>query len=169
MKNFIFTTILVLAGSSAVFAQNEKTIAKPVEKSPPVLMTGQDFERLEFPASLDSFGNIENDRKRARLEMYAGMISDKNETIEYVIQLKAQNKKDVGRNMKFIYQFLTGEKKIKPERISFAVDSEGKEETRLWLVPNKKIQVPLCMDCPIVKAEDEDELKAYFELKKSEN
>lgn len=169
MKQIIFTTISILAFSIAAFGQKEKVVVKPVENSKPFIMTSKDFENLENPASLDSFGNIDNTQKKIRLEMFASIISDKNETIEYVIQLRAQTKKDVGRNMKFIYSFLTEDKKIKPERISFAIDSEGKEETRLWFVPNKNIQIPLCIECSIIKAEDEDKLKDFFQLKKSNN
>lgn len=167
MKVFIFTVVSILTLTAAIFGQNEKSVPQPVPGSKPFVMTGADFEKLEAPASLASFGAISNDQKLIQLQMYTSLISDKNETIEFVIQLKAQNKKDLGKNMKFIYSFLTEDKKIKPEKISFAIDSDGKEETRLWLVPNKDIKVPLCMDCTIIQAEDEDKLKEYFELKKS--
>lgn len=167
MKKFIFTVISMLTLSAAIFGQNEKTVAQPVPGSKPFVMNGADFEKLEYPASLSSFGAVSNDQKLAQLQMYTSLISDKNETIEFVIQLKAQNKKDLGKNMKFIYLFLTEDKKIKPEKISFAIDTDGKEETRLWFVPNKDIKVPLCMDCVIINAEDEEKLKEYFELKKS--
>lgn len=167
MKVFIFTAISMLILTAGIFGQNEKIVLQPVENSKPFIMTGADFEKLESPASLASFGEISNDQKLAQLQMYTSLISDKNETIEFVIQLKAQNKKDLSRNMKFIYLFLTEDKKIKPEKISFAIDSDSKEETRLWFVPNKDVKVPLCMDCLIIKAEDEEKLKEYFELKKS--
>lgn len=167
MKTFIFTTLSILILSAAICGQDEKIVAQPVPGSKPFVMTGADFEKLEYPASLASFGAIGNDQKLIQLQMYTSLISNKNETIEYVVQLKAENKKDLGRNMKFIYLFLTEDKKIKPEKISFAVDSDGKEETRLWLVPNKDIKVPLCLDCLIIEAEDEEKLKEYFELKKS--
>ena len=167
MNKLIFTTLLTLASTTLLFGQTDNTVAKPVENSKPFVMNSADFEKLEYPASLASFGAIPNDQKMLQLQMYAGIISEKNETIEYVVQLKAENKKDLGRNMKFIYLFLTEDKKIKPEKISFAVDSDGREETRLWFVPNKNIMVPLCKDCTIINAEDEDKLKEFFELKKS--
>lgn len=167
MKVFIFTAISILILTAGIFGQDEKIVLQPVENSKPLIMTGADFEKLESPASLASFGEISDDKKRGQLQMYTSLISDKNETIEFVIQLKAQNKKDLSRNIQFIYLFLTEDKKIKPEKISFAIGSDGKEETRLWFVPNKDVKVPLCMDCFIIKAEDEEKLKEYFELKKS--
>jgi hypothetical protein len=167
MKVFIFTAVSMLLLTAGIFGQTEKIVLLPVESSKPFIMTGADFEKLESPASLASFGEISDDQKRVQLQIYTSLISEKNETIEFVIQLKTQNKMDLGGNMKFIYLFLTEDKKIRPEKISFAIDSDGKEETRLWLIPNKNIKVPLCMDCLIVKAEDEEKLKEYFELKKS--
>lgn len=167
MKLYFLAAISVLVFTAAAFGQNEKTVAQPVPNSKPFVMNNADFEKLEYPASLAVFGDVSTDQKRIQLEMYTSLISAKNETIEFVIQLKAQNKKDLGGNMKFIYLFLTEEKKIKPEKISFAIDVDGKEETRLWLVPNKDVKVPMCLDCAIIKAEDKEKLSEFFELKKS--
>lgn len=167
MKQIIYTTILTLTFSIIGFGQEPKTIAKPVDDSKPFIVTKGQLENTEVPASMDRFGKIDDNQRKARLDLFTSLISSENKTIEFVIQLKGENKQEVSKHMEFIYNYLVNKKKIEPNRISFAVDPNGDEATEFWLIPNKDISIPTCKDCSIIQVEDEDKLKEYFQPKKS--
>ena len=167
MKQIIYTTILILTFSLIGFGQESKTVAEPIKDSKPFTVTSGQLENLEVPASMDRFGKIDNNTKKARLDLFTSLISSENKTVEFVIQLSGKTKQQIGNNMEFIYTYLVDKKKIKPIRISFAIASDEEEKTELWLIPNKEISIPTCKDCSIIQAEDEEKLKEYFELKKS--
>lgn len=166
MKQIIYATLLILTLHVISFGQETKTVARPVEGSKPFAITAEQLENLEVSASMDRFGKLDDNSRKARLDMFTSLISSENKKIEFVIQLRGENKEQVGKNMEFMYRHLVEKKKIAPTRISFAVAPEGKEATELWLVPNKKILVPTCEDCLIVQAEDKEKLKEFFDLKK---
>ena len=138
-----------------------------MDDSKPFIVTKGQLENLEVPASMDRFGNIDDNEKKARLNLFTSLISSENKTVEFVIQLKGETKQEVSKNMEFIYNYLVNKKKIEPNRISFAVAPNGDEATEFWLIPNKDISIPTCKDCAIIQAEDEEKLKEYFQLKKS--
>lgn len=167
MKKILFTTLLISLFSVITFGQDSKVIAKPVEGSKPFVVSSAQLENLEVPASMDRFGKIGNDEKIARMNMFTSLISPQNKTIEFVIQLKGKSKKEVGKNMEFIYYYLTGKKKIEPTRISFSIAPEGDEGTEFWLIPNKNISIPNCGECSIIPVEDKEKLGDFFQLKKS--
>ena len=169
MKKIIYAAILVLAFFLTSFGQDEKTKAMPVEGSKPFIVTNEQFEKLEVPASLDRFGKIDDKQKKFHLDIFTSIISAENKTVEFVIQLNGKEPKEVSKNMEFIYRYLTENKKIKPSRITFAIISESENETELWLIPNKDVSIPGCKDCVIIPAEDEEKLKAYFQVKKAKN
>ena len=142
-------------------------MAKPVEDSKPFIVTNEQLENLEVPASMFRFGKIDDKTKKANLDLFTSLISSENKTIEFVIQLQGENKAEIGKNMEFIYTYLTEKKKINPTRFSFAIAPDGKEATEFWLIPNKNILIPTCKDCSIIQGEDEEKLKEFFQLKKS--
>ena len=166
MKHVIYTTILSLALGIVVFGQEPKIEARPIEGSKPFIMTPEKLENLEIPASMDRFGKVDNNAKKARLDLFTSLIFSGNKTVEFVIQLKGESKQATSNNMEFIYTYLVDKKKIKPTRISFVVAPEGEEALEFWLIPNKNVSIPTCKDCPIIQAEDEEKLKEYFQPKK---
>ena len=167
MKQILYIVILLTVFCLTALSQEPKVVAEPIGK--PFIVSGEQLENLEVPASMDRFGKIDNSQMKARLDLFTSLISSKNKTVEFVIQLKGETKQSVSKNMEFVYTYLTGKKKIEPARISFAVAPEGEEATEFWLIPNKNISIPTCKDCPIIQAEDEESLKDYFQPKKSKN
>jgi hypothetical protein len=167
MKQFLFATIFVITLYINIFGQEPKTKAAPVPGLGPHIVTNEQFEKLDMPAQLDRFGKIDDKQKKFHLDLFTSIISMENKTIEYVVQLKGKATKDVSQNMEFIYLYLTEAKKIKPSRISFAINPESENDTELWLIPNKDISIPGCKDCTIIPAEDEEKLKEYFKVKKT--
>jgi hypothetical protein len=165
MKQIFYTTILIAVFCLIGFGQEPKVVAEPIGK--PFIVSGEQLENLEVPASMDRFGKIDNNLLKARLDLFTSLISPKNKTIEFVIQLRGETKQVVSKNMEFVYTYLTGKKKIEPARISFAIAPEGEEATEFWLIPNKNIAIPACKDCSIIQAEDEESLEEFFQLKKS--
>lgn len=137
MKQIIFTTLFIFTISIATYGQNEKIVARPVEGSKPFIMKNEDFEKLEHPASLDRFGKIDDEQKKIHLQIYTNILSKQNKTIEYVIHLQGKTKEIIGKNMKFIYSYMTESQKIDVAKISFVIDIQDEENTELWLIPNK--------------------------------
>lgn len=158
---------MVLTLNIIGFGQESKTIAQPVEGSKPFIVTKGQLDNLEVSASMDRFGKIDDNMKKARLDLFTSLISSENKTVEFVIQLKGETKQEVSKNMEFIYNYLVNKKKIEANRISFAVAPDGDEATEFWLIPNKDISIPTCKDCSIIQVEDEEKLKEYFQPKKS--
>ena len=167
MKQILYTAILTAVFCLVGFGQEPKVIAEPIGK--PFIVSGEQLENLEVPASMDRFGKIDNNQKKARLDLFTSLISPKNKTVEFVIQLRGETKQVVSKNMEFVYTYLTGKKKIEPGRISFAIAPEGEEATEFWLIPNKNVWIPTCKDCPIIQAEDEENLTEFFQPEKSKN
>lgn len=162
VKQAFFLIIAAAFFYTASFAQEKKIVAMPVEGSKPFVMTGRDFENMESPASLDRFEKIDSKQKEQRLKIFANIVSKENQTLEYVVLLRAKDKAEVSKNMSFIQQYLTKTEKIKADRISFVIDKDGEERTELWLVPNKKVWLPTCRECPVIQAEDKTQLKNYL-------
>jgi hypothetical protein len=167
MKQIIFITVFVFSFSFIGSAQDKKTVAKPIEGSKPFIMRNEQFENLEFPASIDRFGKIDDKQKKFHLDLFTSILSSENKTVEFVIQLNGKNKQEVSKNMEFIYTYLTETKKIIPTRVSFAVVEDSNNEVELWLIPNKNVFIPGCKDCLIIPAENEEKLKDFFQIKKS--
>lgn len=167
MKQIIYTIILVLTSCTIGFGQEPKTVAMPVEGSKPFIINNEQLENLEVAASMDRFEKIDNNNKKARLDLFTSLVSSKNKTIELVIQLQGETKQEIGQNLKFVYSYLVEKKKINPTRISFAVAHEGKEAMEFWLIPNKNISIPTCKDCSIIQAEDKEKLSEFFQIKES--
>ena len=167
MKQIIYTIVLTLVFGVIGFGQEPKTIAQPVEGSKPFIVTAGQLENLKVAASMDRFGEIDSNTKKARLDLFISLISSENKTIEFVIQLQGETKQEISKNMEFIYTYLVNKKKIKPMRISFAVALNGDEATEFWLIPNKDISIPTCKDCLIIQAENEEKIKEYFQPTKS--
>ena len=165
MKKVTQVFFLIIAAAffyTASFAQEKRIVAMPIEGSKPFIMTGRDFEKLESPASLDRFEKIDNKQKEQRLKIFANIVSKENQTLEYVILLRAKTKSELSKNINFVQQYLTKTEKIKSDRISFVIDKDGEERTELWLVPNKRVWLPTCMECPLIQAEDKTKLKDYL-------
>lgn len=160
MKHIVFITVLILSVGIISFGQGT-TRAVRVDPNP-VIMTNADFEKLDMPAQIDRFDQIDDNQKKFRLDLFSGIISPKNQTIEFVIQLKGKTPKEVSKNMKFIFLYLTENKKIMSSRISFVLNGEGENITELWLIPNKKVLIPGCLDCVIIPAEDKEKLREFF-------
>jgi len=169
MKQIILIAVLVLTSCIIGFGQDSKIKVEPIPGSKPFIATNAEFEKLKVAASMDRFGKISDKEKKVRLDRFISIISAKNHTVEYVIELRGKTPADVSQNMEFTYRYLTENKKIKPSRISFAITAESANDTELWLIPNNNISIPPFTDCVIISAEDEEKLKEYFQIKKSGN
>lgn len=163
MRTTVYTIFILFAACLAGYGQTAEM--RPVPGSKPFVVANGGFENLDSPASMDRLGKLSDKDKKARLDSFIGLISAKNKTVEYVILLNGKVPGNVGPNMAFIYRYLTVDKKISPLRISFVVAADSPYEAELWLIPNKNIWVPTCMDCAIIPAEDKAKLKEFFDVK----
>jgi hypothetical protein len=167
MRQSVLLASVILTFSVICFGQLPATRAEPVPDAKPIIMGMEALENIEVPGSMDRFGKTNDKEKWAKLDIFSSFLSSKNSTVEFVIQLRAETKQVLGKNMEFVYLYLTEKRKISPNRVSFAVSDFGEEETQLWLIPLKNFWFPDCKDCPIIPAEDEEKLKEYFQVKKS--
>jgi hypothetical protein len=138
----------------------------PIPGISPKIMTKNDFDNLTTPASLYRFGKISDEEKKNRLDWFIDLISVGNQNIEYVIQLRAKDSQDITDNLKFVYWYLTKNRKIKTNRISFVIAPRGDEETQLWLIPNKNMWFPDCLNCSVVHGEDKTKISSFIDNKK---
>lgn len=167
MKDFVGATILILTLYMFGFSQTPAKVAMPVPGAKPVVMTSGDFENLEYAASMDRFGEVNDKELKIRLDRFASIISKENRTIEYVILLNNKKHTELGSKLEVIYKYLTGAKKLATSRFSFALTMESENSTELWLVPVEKLAIPGCDDCVIIPADDNEKLKEFFQVRKS--
>lgn len=139
----------------------------PVPGTKPIVMTRADFENLEYAASMDRFGEVTDKELKIRLDRFTSIISKENQTIEYVILLNKKMHNDLGPKMGLVYEYLTDTKKLATTRFSFCLTLESKNNTEFWLVPVQKLAVPAYGDCVIIPADDNEKLKEFFQVRKS--
>jgi len=145
--------LFVICLISSISVVGQQTRPEPIPGRPPVIMTSADFENLQIPAQLDRYDKLREKDERIRLDRFVDLISADNKTVEYVIGLKEKAKDVAAPHLSSIFRFLTIEKKITANRISFVFGTNSANEVELWLVPNNKIVLPGCADCLVVAGE----------------
>lgn len=153
----VFFSIIIFSGVS--FLQTPTKVLRPVPNSGPVIMTNADFENLEFAASMDRIGEISDKELKTRIDRFTSILSAGNRNVEYVFLLNIKKHDEVSQRIKFIYDHLTQKKKIEPFRFSFALTSQIENYIEFWLVPNTNPKVPICNDCPLIPADNDEKLK----------
>lgn len=169
MNKYFGVFFLVIIFSGVSFSQTPTKVLRPVPNSGPVIMTNADFENIEFAASMDRIGEISDKELKPRLDRFTSILSAGNRNVEYVFLLHTKKHDEVSHRIKFIYDYLTQKKKIEPSRFSFALTSQIENHMEFWLVPNSRPNIPICNDCDLIPADNDEKLKEVIPATKQDN